>query len=250
MGRNVTELIVDAVQAAPGMRILDVACGTGEPSISLAKLLAGTGEVIGVDIASEALKVAEDRVANHGLTNVQFRHADVHQLPFPDKTFDRISSRLGGMFFSDLPRAAQEMRRVLKPGGKIVLLAWGPMEQPYFATTAGTVLRVLPGATIPDSVKKVFAFGAAGVLAGALSNAGFKNAEERFLTAPWTWPGSPQEVWGYFQDVAVPFAPLFKSIPPDRRSEVDAAVLEAISQYYDGTEIKFTAVVNITSATK
>jgi hypothetical protein len=47
---------------------------------------------------------------------------------------------------------------------------WGPMEQPYFATTAGTLWRVLPGATIPDSVKNVFAFGAAGVLARALSN--------------------------------------------------------------------------------
>jgi hypothetical protein len=154
------------------------------------------------------------------------------------------------MFFSDLPRAAQEMRRVLKPQGKMVLLAWGPMEQPYFETTAGTVLRSLPGATIPDSVKKVFAFGVAGVLSRVLSNAGFKNTEERFLTPPWTWPGSPEEVWAYFQEVAVPFAPLLKSIPPGRRSEIDAAVLSAIAPYYDGTEIKFTAIVNITSAIK
>jgi ubiquinone/menaquinone biosynthesis C-methylase UbiE len=250
MGRNVTELIVEAAQVTRGMRILDVACGPGEPTLSLATLLEGTGEVIGIDIAPEALRVAEERVTSHGLTNVQFQQADVHELPFPDNTFDRITCRLGVMFFSDLLRAAREMQRVLKLEGKVVLLTWGPMEQPYFETTAGTVLRFLHGAALPDSAKRVFAFGAAGALGGVLSDAGFKNVEERFLTAPWTWPGSPEEVWAYFQEVAVPFAPLLRSIPSGRRSEVDQAVLNAIARYYDGTEIKFTAIVNITSATK
>jgi ubiquinone/menaquinone biosynthesis C-methylase UbiE len=250
MGRSVTELIVEAANAATGMRILDVACGAGEPTISFGMLLNGTGEVIGVDIAPESLKIAEERAAQQQLTNVRFQYADVHELPFPDNTFDRITSRLGVMFFADLPKAAQEMLRVLKPEGKMVLLAWGPMEQPYFATMVGTVLRTLPGTSVPSSAKKVFAFANAGPLTSALRDAGFKSAHEKILTVPWTWQGTPEEAWAYFQELAVPFAPLLQSIPPERRTEVDEAVLRTISQYYDGSEIRFTAIVNLTCATK
>ncbi len=250
MGRNVTEAIVAAAQVGPGMRILDVACGTGEPTISLARLLNGTGEIIGVDISPEPLKVAEERAVSQQLTNVKFQLADVHQLPFPDNGFDRLTSRLGMMFFADLARAASEMRRVLKPQGRAVLLAWGPREQPYFETMVGTVLRILPGVSLPDSGRELFAFGRAGILGRVLSGAGFTSVKETLLTVPWTWPGTPEEVWAYFQNVAVPCAPLLKSIPPERRHEVDEAVLGAISKYYDGAEIKFTAIVNIASAVK
>ncbi|HLY99627.1 MAG TPA: class I SAM-dependent methyltransferase [Candidatus Angelobacter sp.] len=250
MGRHMTELIVEAAEVAHGMRILDVACGAGEPSISLGMRLEGTGEVIGVDIAPESLKIAEERAAQQQLTNTRFQYADVHELPFPDGTFDRITSRLGVMFFADLPKATHELLRVLKPQGKIVLMAWGPMEQPYFATMAGTVLRTLPDATIPGSAQKVFSFARTGALSSALRDAGFRSADEKNLTIPWTWPGTPEDAWAYFQELAVPFAPLLQSIPPERRAEVDEAVLRAISQYYDGSEIKFTAIVNVASATK
>jgi hypothetical protein len=74
--------------------------------------------------------------------------------------------------------------------------------------------------------------------------------KEELVTVPWTWIGTPQEVWEYFQDVAVPFASFLQSIPADRRDEIDAEVLKAISQYYDGTSIKFTATVNIAVAVK
>ena len=134
MGQHVTEAIVATAQVKQGMRVLDVACGSGEPAISIATLLNGTGEVIGIDLAQAALQTATERATQRQLTNVCFQPADAHALPFPDSSFDRVTSRLGVMFFSDLPRALREMHRVLKTGGRIVLLAWGPMDQPYFET--------------------------------------------------------------------------------------------------------------------
>jgi ubiquinone/menaquinone biosynthesis C-methylase UbiE len=250
MGQKVTEAIVSATHVAHGMRVLDVACGSGEPAISIATLLNGTGEVIGVDLAQGALQVATERATQRRLINVRFQQADAHQLPFPDNSFDRVTCRLGVMFFNDLLRALGEMHRVIKPGGKAVLLAWGPMNQPYFETTIGTVLRTVPGASFPESARQMFAFGQPCSLAQKLIDAGFPNAEEKFSTEPWIWPGNPLDMWEYFQDVAVPFAPLLKSIPPELRNDVDAAVLQAIAHYYDGREIKFTATVNITSAVK
>jgi ubiquinone/menaquinone biosynthesis C-methylase UbiE len=250
MGSGFTRAIVDAAQAAPRMSVLDIACGTGEPAISIATLLNGTGAVTGIDISPGPLRTAEERAAQRELSNTRFRQADVHELPFPDNSFDRVTSRLGVMFFTDLPRALREIHRVLKPGGRLALLAWGPMEQPYFQTTIGTILKVLPGATPPDAANAMFAFGKPAVLGQALREAGFADVEESFPVLPWTWPGTPEEVWEYFQEVTVPFAPLLREIPASHRAQVDLEVLRAISHYYDGAEIKFTATANICCASK
>ena len=250
MGNDMTRAIVAAAQVRSGMRVLDIACGTGEPAISLAAVLVGDGDVVGVDISPAPLKIAGERDVQRGLSNVTFQQADAHELPFPNNSFDCITSRLGIMFFSDLPRALSEMRRVLKPSGRAILLVWGPMDQPYFQTTIGAILRMLPEASVPESGRKMFALGNKGVLTQVLRQAGFSEVKEELVTVPWTWMGTPKEVWEYFQDVAVPFASFIQSIPTDRRDEIDAEVLKAISQYYDGTSIKFTATVNIAVAVK
>lgn len=250
MGSHLTEAIVEAARVEPGMRVLDIACGTGEPSISIATLLRGSGDVAGIDISPEPLKIAEERAKERGLTNVKFQQGDAHVLPFADESFHRITSRLGAMFFAEPQRAFLEMWRVLKPGGTATLLVWGPMDQPYFHTTIGTVLKLMPGSAIPAEGLKVFSFAEAGALASALREAKFVRADEQFFTLPFPWPGTPEEVWEYFQNVAVPFAPVFESIPTARRAEVDQEVLREIGSYYDGQTVKFTATVNITIAVK
>jgi SAM-dependent methyltransferase len=154
------------------------------------------------------------------------------------------------MFFADLPRALSEMRRVLKPAARAILLVWGPFDQPYFRTTIGTVLRILPGSAMPESGRRMFALADEGKLSQALLQAGFSQVKEELVTVPWTWIGTPEEIWEYFQNVTVPFASLLQSIPAERRPEVNAAVLQAIGQYFDGTSIKFTATVNIAVAVK
>jgi SAM-dependent methyltransferase len=248
MGRPMTEAIVAEAKVEPGMRVLDVACGTGEPAISLALLLQGTGLVLGVDISSQPLRLASQRARERGLGNVSFQQADVHHLPFPASHFDRVTCRLGVMFFSDVARALRELRRVLKPGGRITLLVWGPMQQPYFESTLGTILRTVPGSTLPASGRQMFRFGEAGTLVAALAAAGFSSIEEQFRIVPWSWPGTPEEVWDYFQEVTVPFRPLIDAIPNHQRAVVQAQVLEAIRRHYDGAQVNFTATICLASA--
>jgi SAM-dependent methyltransferase len=247
MGRHMTEVIVAEANVEPGMDVLDVACGTGEPAISIASLMKNRGRVVGVDISPEPLKLARERAAQRGLSNIEFHQSDAHQLPFPDRSFDRVTSRLGVMFFSDLPRALGELHRVLRPGGRITLLAWGPMEQPYFATTALAVTKVVPGCKIPGSAAAMFRFGAPGALKGALEVAGFHDAEDHLRKVDWTWPGPPEEVWEYFQQLTIPFRGLLESIPNDKRDAVNAAVLSEIRKYYDGKQVNFTATASMAS---
>lgn len=249
MGRHMTETIVAAARVAPGMRALDVACGTGEPAISIATLLAGTGEVVGIDISTEPLKLATERARERGLTNVRFEQGDVHALPFPDASFDRLTCRLGVMFFSDLEGAAREMRRVLRTGGRATFVAWGALERnPYFTTTGGTVLRMF-GQEAPPEAAQMFRFGAPGSLPAILRAGGFRATEEEFRRIEWTWPGAPEEVWEYFKAATVPFRGVLDAVPPERRAEVDRAVLAEIARYSDGNEVRFGAEIALVSAT-
>lgn len=250
MGRHVTQATVEAAAICPEMKVLDLACGTGEPAISIAALLKGTGKVVAGDISRERLGIAERRAKEKSLTNLSFQQMDAHGLSFSDGSFDRITSRLGIMFFVNLPQAISEMLRVLKAEGRVALVAWGPMQQPYFQTTLGVLLRMMPDAALPEPGRRMFIFGEKDILANELRKGGFRNVAESHRTVAWSWPGTPEEVWQYFKDVTAPLAPLINSIPPGLRAEIDAEVISSIKSYYDGASVNFTAQINITTAQK
>jgi ubiquinone/menaquinone biosynthesis C-methylase UbiE len=249
IGSQATQAIVDEARIVPGLDVLDVACGSGEPSISIAALMQDSGHVVGIDFAATPLQVARERAGTRRLINTEFLQADVHQLPFADGTFDRVVSRLGVMFFSDLETALRQMYRVLKPGGRTSHLAWGSMEQPYFQSTIGSVLKLLPDLRVPASAKAMFKFGEPGVLAAALERAGFTKVEERIKRVAWNWPGTPEELWAYFQDVTIPFKPVLQGIPVDRQ-DVHGAVLDALRAHSDGKQVNFEAEIVLASGSR
>jgi SAM-dependent methyltransferase len=248
MGAAVTEAIVEEAQVAPGMQVLDIACGSGEPSISIAALLNGTGRVVGVDFAAAPLEVARERAAKRDLKNVEYQQADVHALPFAAESFDRVTSRLGVMFFGDLAKALSEMRRVLKPGGRVSLLTWGVLKQPYFAATIGAILKVKPELEVPASGRVMFKFGVPGTLSAALGAAGFSPVAERLRELRWNWHGTPEEMWDYFRGVTVPFRALLEQVQGD--PAVNDAVLTALRERFDGEWIRFEAQMIVASGTK
>lgn len=250
MGAGVTQAIVQLAAARPGIQVLDLACGTGEPAISLASQVGPQGRVIGIDINPELLEVARGRAQQRTLSNIEFREADAHSLPFASESFDLVTSRFGVMFFDDIARALDEARRVLRPHGRIALLAWGSFEQPYFLSTVAIVRRHLPASTLEPGTLNMFRFSQPGSLTADLKQAGFTRIKERTVTVPWSWPGPPEEVWEYFREITVPFRPLLSSIPPDKTEQVNAEVVAAVSRHYDGKQVNFTADVVLASAEK
>src|SRR5215469_11772698 len=82
MGRPVTEALVEFARPTPGMRVLDLASGTGEPAISLAVRIGSTGHVTALDLSAELLEIAAGRARDRGLTNFSIQKADAHSLPF------------------------------------------------------------------------------------------------------------------------------------------------------------------------
>jgi ubiquinone/menaquinone biosynthesis C-methylase UbiE len=115
--------LIDAVEPRPGARVLDVATGTGHVALEAARM---SCEVTGIDYAPGLIDVAVRRAEAEGL-DVDFRVADAENLPFEDDTFDVVVSAIGVMFTADHDRAASELVRVTRPGGRIGLASWTPV---------------------------------------------------------------------------------------------------------------------------
>jgi len=250
MGRDVTQALVEYARPQPGMKVLDLATGTGEPAISLASRVAPGGHVTALDLSPELLEIAADRARQRGLTNFTTQQADAHHLPYADASFDLISSRFGVMFFRDCAQAMREAHRVLKPAARACFLAWGPFQQPYWSTTMAVVHKQVGGPLLAPDGPNPFRFAEPGSLSRVLRAAGFAEVEEETRTLPWTWPGTPEEVWEQAQAISTPFLPLLQRVPLEKWDEINRAIYAAIEKYAVGDKIAFGATVVLASAVK
>ena len=141
----VGELLCRAIDIHPGERVLDVAAGSGNAALAAARRGA---RVTATDFVPQLLRVAAQRAAVDGLV-VDTEEADAQALPFRDGDFDVVLSTFGVMFAPDQARAASELLRVCRPGGRIGLTAWTPHS--VMASTQATAGRFAPFPPIPGA---------------------------------------------------------------------------------------------------
>jgi SAM-dependent methyltransferase len=250
MGKAVTEALVEYAQPKPGMRVLDLASGTGEPAISIAMGVGPQGQVTALDLSADLLEIAEGRARERGLDNFSTQQGDAQALPFGDNSFDLATCRFGVMFFRDAVLALREVHRVLTTGARACFLAWGPVDQPYWQSMMGVVHRHVGGPLLQPGGDDPFRFASPDSLSAVLLSAGFRDVEGEIKTLPWTWPGTPEEVWEQAQAVSVPFRPMLERVPEGMWPEIHKEVLAAIKQYVHGENIEFGALVVLVSGTK
>jgi ubiquinone/menaquinone biosynthesis C-methylase UbiE len=111
---------------APGERVLDVACGTGLVTRPAAAPVGPSGAVVGTDIADEMVLRLRETSAARGLTQITAERMDAENLTFVDNAFDVVVCGLGLMYVPDPRRPLEQMRRVLRPGGRVAVAVWGP----------------------------------------------------------------------------------------------------------------------------
>lgn len=247
MGSAVTQALVEYAAPRPGMQVVDLASGTGEPAISLAQRVGPQGFVTAVDLSPELLEIATERAKKKMLSNFRTRQADAHKLPFPDDGFDLATCRFGVMFFTDAERALVELRRVLKTGARACFAAWGSIDQPYWQTTLAIVHRHVGGTMLAPGGADPFRFSKAGSLSEALRSAGFQEVEESTRNLPWTWPGSAEEVFEYFCAVSAPFRPMLERVPSEVWPAIRAEAKAAMERYRVDDEVRFGASVVLAS---
>ena len=129
-----------------GHKVLDIAGGTGDLAAKFSRIVGPEGTVVLADINDSMLKVGRDRLIDRGIVdNVQFSQADAQHLPFPDNTFDVITIAFGLRNVTDKDMALRSMLRVLKPGGRLLILEFSKPKNPVLSKVYDTYsFNVLP----------------------------------------------------------------------------------------------------------
>jgi SAM-dependent methyltransferase len=166
-----------ALAPRPGERVLDIGCGGGETALALARAVAPNGAVVGIDVSAAVLDYARRDAL--GYAHVSFVQADAQTYPFEPATFDAAFSRFGVMFFADPIAALTNIRRCLKPHGRLAFVCWRALaENPLDQLPLRAALPHLPPQPAPDpDAPGPFAFADPARVRGILAAAGFGNIE-------------------------------------------------------------------------
>lgn len=174
--RPLGELAMVRAALAAGERVLDVGCGCGDTTLALARRVAPGGSVLGLDISAPMLARARERLAEAGLgAAVSFLQADAQTHAFAPAAFDVLYSRFGVMFFADPPAAFANLRRALRPGGRLAFVCWqAATDNPWMLVPMAAALQHLPPPELPPpGAPGPFAFADPERVRGILAAAGY-----------------------------------------------------------------------------
>jgi ubiquinone/menaquinone biosynthesis C-methylase UbiE len=204
----------------PGLRVLDVACGTGVVTRAAAEQVGPSGAVTGVDLASDMLAVAETIPA--GGAPITWHEADAASLPLPDEFYDVGLCQMGLMFMEDRLGALSELHRVLTPGGRVVVNTPGHI-QPLFEGMERVIADNLdPGLGL--FVSAVFSMNDPSGLADLLQKSGFGDVTSEEYTVTFDLPGPAEFLWNYIN--LTPMGPRAAEAPEEAKAELERQFVE------------------------
>jgi ubiquinone/menaquinone biosynthesis C-methylase UbiE len=232
--------IITSIKPAGNNIILDVAAGTGEPGLTIAAMLKG-GKVIITDLAEDMLTIAKEKAVKQGISNIETKQCDVCELPFADHSFDAISCRFGFMFFPDMQLAANEMYRVLKPGGRIATSVWNLPEKNFWVTAMmGTINKNIELPAPVPGAPGMFRCAKPGLMTAIFQQAGFKNSQEKEVLSKMNC-GTVDRYWNMMTEVGAPIVAALSKADDITRQKIKGQVFELISEKYPGENIAIDA---------
>ena len=244
-GAEVTRAMLTRVAPQPGERVLELACGPGSVGLAAADLVGPRGDVVLSDIVVEMTTIAAARAAARGLTNVSVRVLDLERIDEPDSSYDVVVCREGLMFAPDPACAMREIRRVLRPGGRVAVACWGPRARnPWLGIVFDAVGAQLGVPVPPPGIPGPFSLDDAAMLAGLFSDAGLVDVHVGELSTP-LHAGSFDEWWARTTALAGPLARMLSSLSNDAKQALDARLRSSVSAYVTSTGLQIPGVTLI-----
>lgn len=242
--------LVGDARLRPGLHVLDLGSGTGYPAILAAQTVGVDGSVVGIDLAEQMLTVAERKATRLGLHNVTFKVGDVTTLPFESASFDAVTSRFCLMFLPEIPKAAVEIARVLRPGAWVAAAVWSaPEKNPSIGLSMAAVKQVIDLPPPDPMAPGIFRLAQPGDFAGMLERAGLTDITDQEFFGEWSY-GSADEYYTSLMEIAAPVKNLMTTLSETQRLEVKRLIIEAASQFQRGAHITFPIAVRMVAGRK
>jgi len=226
--------ILPSLPVREGDRVLDVGCGFGDTAIKLAQRVGPTGTVVGIDCCDAFLDHACREAAARHLANLSFIRGDAESA-LPTAQFDFVFARFGTMFFANPVAGLRNMRRALRPGGRMVHIVWRDRaDNPWLSMAKDVVLRFLPppGADAQTCGPGPFSMSDEATVRTMMTVAGYEEIEFRRVDAP-VLVGKDVNDAIAFQLAIGPAGEVFREAGPlaeQKRGQIEAALAEAIKR--------------------
>ena len=232
---TLSEGLLDLARVTTGDRVLDLACGAGDPALAAAARIGPAGTVIASDISPDMLAFAAQRATAAGLTNIEIHEMDAEAIDLPDASIDVVLCRLGLMFLPDLDRALAGVHRVLVPGGRFATaIPWRPAGHAV-STLVGTILDALdlpaPPAAAPGH-PGIFSLADASHTCAGLERSGLVDIHIAPCTVTHEYRDADEWI-DFLLALNVPLRQLLSGLPQERIDHARHAAAEAAQRYAD-----------------
>jgi SAM-dependent methyltransferase len=241
--------IIERLDLADDQRHLDIASGTGEPGLTVAKL-APRGHVVLTDLSAEMLDIATRRANAQAITNIETKVCSADDLPFGDATFDSISVRFGYMFFPDVAEATAELARVLRPGGRLGSSVWiRPEANPWTTIAMQAIAAEAPPAPSDPDGPSMFRCAAPGYVGSLYEAAGLREVEEWDVDVELV-TRSPMEYWEMISEHVSLAVAALQQVDEPARERIAKAIIAKVGAYERDGEVRVPGVARCIVGTK
>jgi ubiquinone/menaquinone biosynthesis C-methylase UbiE len=238
--QKVSDRLVELAQIKPGQKVLDIATGIGEPAITAALKLAGsgnniddTGYVLAIDVSTRMLAIAKQRAAALGLQDIiEFKEVDAEMLELSESSFDAVLCRWGLMFMPNLDNTLSRILRALVPGGRLACAVWAEASKvPFISFPTNIVMCELNVPPPPPGTPGPFALADISILKGVLFNAGFTDIKSGRLNVTFEF-STVEDYINYTKAVASTIKTILSKESVNRQEEVWNIVTQQVRNNY------------------
>ena len=226
-----TDWMLERLAAQPGQTILELGAGTGETGLLAARLVDPGGRVILTDRSTAMLEAAERRARELGLSNVELRALDMEAIDLPEAAVDGVLCRLALMLVPDTAAALAGIRRVLRPGGRLIATVWDAVERNPWAPALWEVIeRMTDLPPARPGGPGMFSLGDAGRIEALLADAGFREIAVEPIAIEWRYDDF-ESYWRTQSSLNGSLSQLLPTLAQEERDLLADAVRKAVERF-------------------